>query len=124
MHFVFSCFQLIRTNADILEEWLQRNNKDSVNLTPDSIFVPADPLSKQALKEFSEDFAIEDMMEALDSTVQEDYSGNRILSPEMYLKQIRLLAKEQFFHRALIVKIRNAQNGRTRLDQGHYYNKR
>lgn len=110
----FFCFlhflQLLRTNAEILDEWLQRNEKGGEKIPPESLFLPVDRLSSQALEELSKDFALEDLMESLDFSMQQNFiSGNKSLSHEVYLRQIRILAKEQFFHRAMVCRVKQLQ---------------
>ncbi|RVW76069.1 Protein ELC-like [Vitis vinifera] len=75
--------QMVLMNADVLEAWLREN---------------------EMLDCTSSDLAIEDTIYALDKAVQE---GS--ISFDQYLKNVRLLSREQFFHRAMCAKLRAAQ---------------
>ena len=72
----------------------------------DSVFVPSDKPTKQALDALSKDMAIEDTMYSLEQALLND-----VMDPVAYLKQIRMLSRKQFYLRALCMKIRNVQDG-------------
>lgn len=99
--------QMVLMNADVLEAWLRENEVklgNMGNLDVDNAFEPCDALSKQMLDCTSSDLSIEDTIYALDKAVQE---GS--ISFDQYLKNVRLLSREQFFHRAMCAKLRAAQ---------------
>lgn len=96
--------QVILTNTDVLENWLRINDKPDRKVEVDDVFEPCDGLSKQMLDCTSADLAVEDILYSLDKAVQE---GS--ISVDIYLKHVRSLAREQFFHRAISTKIREAQ---------------
>ena len=99
--------QMVLTNADVLEGWLRENETKlatMANLDVDNAFEPSDALSKQMLDCTSSDLAIEDTIYAMDKAVQE---GS--ISFDQYLRNVRLLSREQFFHRAMCAKLRAAQ---------------
>lgn len=99
--------QMVLMNADVLESWLRENESKLVNmgkLDVDNAFEPCDALSKQMLDCTSSDLAIEDTIYALDKAVQE---GS--VSFDQYLRNVRLMSREQFFHRAMCAKIRAVQ---------------
>lgn len=99
--------QMVLMNSDISEAWLRENDAKVCNLGSfdvDNAFEPCDALSKQMLDCTASDLAIEDVIYSLDKAVQE---GS--IPFDQYLKNVRLLSREQFFHRALSTKLRSAQ---------------
>ncbi|MCL7044657.1 hypothetical protein MKW94_022577 [Papaver nudicaule] len=94
--------------ADVLMNWLKVNDhRDSHNkMAEDSIddaFEAVDEESNQVLNCSSEGKAIEDLLFVLDSALKEG-----VVPLDKYLKQVRTLSREQFFHRAMIVKLRSS----------------
>jgi len=65
-------------------------------LDADNVFVVEQPLERQAMEVAADDAAIEDTLESLDKAVE---AG--IVAPDVYLKHVRALCREQFFKRAL-----------------------
>lgn len=100
--------QMVLMNTDVLEGWVRDNEGklggDTTNVNGDEAFEPSDPLSKQMLESTSSDLAIEDVVYALDKAVQE---GS--IPFDLYMRNVRLLSREQFFHRAMAAKVRAAQ---------------
>ena len=100
--------QLVLTNADVLEWWLRENeekmSKLGNNVDVDDAFEPRDALSKQMIDASASDLAIEDVIYSLDKAVQDG-----VIPFDQYLKNVRLLSREQFFHRATSMKVRAAQ---------------
>ncbi|KAL8249345.1 hypothetical protein R6Q59_006213 [Mikania micrantha] len=100
--------QMVLMNIDVLEKWVSENEGklggDSLNFDIDDAITPYDPLSKQMLECTASDLAIEDVVYALDKSVQEG-----AIPFDLYLKNIRLLSREQFFHRATFGKVRAIQ---------------
>ncbi|KAL5993490.1 hypothetical protein ACLOJK_014415 [Asimina triloba] len=99
--------QILLMNSDVLEAWLKGNEekyamKGAVDV--DNSFEPLDSLSKQMLDCTSADLAIEDIIYSLEKAFQEG-----TIPYDTYLKNIRTLSREQFFHRAMGAKIRAAQ---------------
>lgn len=102
--------QMVLMNTDVLEGWLRDNegklgssNKvDDVDV--DEAFEPCDALSKQMLDCTASDMAVEDTIYALDKAVQEG-----AIPVDLYLRNVRLLSREQFFHRATATKVRAVQ---------------
>lgn len=97
--------QLVLMNTDLLEGWarenegLRRRCHDGVDV--DDVFEPVDALSRQMQECTAADLATEDTIYALDKAVQEG-----AIPFDSYLKNIRALSREQFFHRALAAKVR------------------
>lgn len=96
--------QVILTNTDVLQNWLRMNGKPNLEFDIDDVFEPCDQLSKQMLECTSADLAVEDVLYSLDKAVQE---GS--IPVDVYLKHVRNLAREQFFHRAISAKIETAK---------------
>ncbi|GMY22838.1 protein ELC-like [Fagus crenata] len=100
--------QMVLMNTDVLEVWL-RENEGKVrsfgeNVDVDDAFVCTDALSKQMMDCTAADLAIEDVVYSLDKAAQEG-----VLAFDQYLRNVRLLSREQFFHRATASKVRAAQ---------------
>ncbi|KDP40583.1 hypothetical protein JCGZ_24582 [Jatropha curcas] len=100
--------QVVLMNTDVLEAWLRENGgKTKGNtgaLDVDNVFECTDPLSKQMLECTAADLAIEDVVYSLDKAVQD-----AAVPFDQYLRNVRLLSREQFFHRATAAKVRAAQ---------------
>lgn len=99
--------QMVLMNTDVLEGWLRENEGKMAKMGDvdvDDAFSPADVLSKQMLDSTAADLAIEDVIYALDKAVQD---GS--IPFDQYLRNVRLLSREQFFHRATSSKVRAAQ---------------
>uniref|UniRef100_A0A0V0IFI1 Uncharacterized protein n=1 Tax=Solanum chacoense TaxID=4108 RepID=A0A0V0IFI1_SOLCH len=99
--------QMVLMNSDVLEGWLRENEGKVTNLgnvDVDTAFEPCDSLSKQMLNCTASDLALEDVIYSLDKAIQ----GGAIPF-DQYLRNIRLLSREQFFHRATASKVRAAQ---------------
>ncbi|XP_024399047.1 protein ELC-like [Physcomitrium patens] len=99
-----SQLQATLTNTDILENWLRANDRGITRANIDDVFEPVDTLSKQLLECQSSDLAIEDILYAIDKGAQD-----LVIPVEAYLKHVRVLAREQFFHRATAQKLRQMQ---------------
>eukprot|EP00262_Sarcandra_glabra_P018511 TRINITY_DN6671_c0_g1_i3.p1 TRINITY_DN6671_c0_g1~~TRINITY_DN6671_c0_g1_i3.p1 ORF type:complete len:453 (+),score=43.94 TRINITY_DN6671_c0_g1_i3:98-1360(+) len=99
--------QMILMNTDVLEGWVRDNEGKNVkkgDFEIDEVFEPCDALSKQMVDCTAADLAIEDTIYSLDKAVQE---GS--IPYDQYLKNIRALCREQFFHRATSAKVRAVQ---------------
>nr|CAD1830621.1 unnamed protein product [Ananas comosus var. bracteatus] len=90
-----------------MEGWVRDNEvgrRRRRDVDVDDAFELADALSRQMLDCTAADLAAEDTIYALDKAVQE---GS--IPFEGYIKSVRALAREQFFHRALAARVRAAQ---------------
>ncbi|GJR95236.1 ELC-like protein [Tanacetum coccineum] len=101
--------QMVLMNMDVLEAWVKENEGKLSGggvegVSGDEVFEPADGLSKQMLECTASDLAIEDVIYALDKSVQEG-----AIPVDVYLRNVRLLSREQFVHRATSMKVRAAQ---------------
>ncbi|AAG51025.1 unknown protein; 81998-83194 [Arabidopsis thaliana] len=99
--------QIISMNTDILDSWVRENQgktKNLVDLDVDNAFECGDTLSKQMLECTALDLAIEDAIYSLDKSFQDG-----VVPFDQYLRNVRLLSREQFFHRATGSKVRAAQ---------------
>ncbi|KAG0459186.1 hypothetical protein HPP92_022314 [Vanilla planifolia] len=89
--------QLVLMNTDVLEGWLRQNDgKWRREVDVDNVFDPVDVLSRQMLECTAADLALEDTIYSLDKAMQE---GS--IPSEMYLKNVRVLSREQFFSAGL-----------------------
>ena len=75
--------------------WLRANDKGITRVNIDDVFEHVGTLSKQLFKCQASDLAIEDIFYLLDKGVQ-----YLVLPVDTYLKHVRVLSREQFFHRA------------------------
>ncbi|XP_072968781.1 protein ELC-like [Typha angustifolia] len=97
--------QLVLMNTDVVEGWVRENEgRRRREVDVDQAFEPADGLSRQMLECTAADLAVEDTIYALDKAVQEGQ-----VPVDGYLKSVRAMAREQFFHRALSARVRAAQ---------------
>ncbi|CDP05431.1 unnamed protein product [Coffea canephora] len=100
--------QMVLMNSDVMEAWLRDNEgklgKLRGNIDVDEVFEPCDVLSQQMLECAVSDLAIEDAIYALDKAAQEG-----AIPFDQYLRNVRLLSREQFFQRATGSKVRAAQ---------------
>jgi len=86
-----------------LQSWLDTNsNNEPVDLV-DTV-EPADCWTKQLMKAAAQDCAIDDTLFSLNRALGED-----VIDFKKYIKQVRKLTREQFFARALSLKIRESQ---------------
>ncbi|GLT93412.1 hypothetical protein SLE2022_112060 [Rubroshorea leprosula] len=99
--------QVVLMNTDILDSWV-RDNKEKTkkwgDLDVDNAFECMDVLSKQILESAAADLAIEDAVYSLDKALQEG-----TVPFDQYLRNVRLLSREQFFQRATAAKVRAEQ---------------
>ncbi|KAG9451891.1 hypothetical protein H6P81_004795 [Aristolochia fimbriata] len=89
--------------VDLLQNWLRINASGfTSSLAQDAcdMFEAEDDDSRQILENEAADLAIEDVIEVMDKEAE-----NGSVPCGAYIKQIRALAREQFFHRAMIVKL-------------------
>lgn len=88
---------------DLLQNWLRVNELNSRVAALDGeleVFEAADEESNQILESMAGDHAIEDLLYELDKAMEEG-----LVTFAAYMKHVRLLAREQFFHRATYVKL-------------------
>ncbi|OIW08826.1 hypothetical protein TanjilG_16407 [Lupinus angustifolius] len=98
--------QMVLMNSDVIEGWLRDNQGKKFRSLEnvEDAFECVDVLSKQMLDCTASDLAIEDTLYALDKAVQ---VGS--VPFDQYLRSVRALSREQFFHRAMVAKVRAAQ---------------
>jgi len=90
--------------TDDMEAWVRDNNRRGGNQATEDAIEPVDVLSRQMIECTAADLALEDTIYALDKAIQEGsvpFDG--------YLRSVRALSREQFFHRALSAKVHSAQ---------------
>ncbi|KAK9137516.1 hypothetical protein Sjap_008110 [Stephania japonica] len=92
---------------DVLRNWLMFNPpKHTVEILEHDvleIFEHENKKSRLTLEATAEDLAIDDLLYALDKAVSEG-----VIPFDQYLKQVRNLSREQFFHRDMILKLRRS----------------
>lgn len=100
--------QVIAMNTDFVDSWIRENQGKAknllVDLEVDNAFECIDTLSKQMLDCTASDLAIEDVVYSMDKSFRD---GS--LPFDQYLRNVRLLSREQFFHRATAEKVRAMQ---------------
>lgn len=100
--------QMVLMNTDVLEAWVRENEGKTRSLEivddVDEAFECVDSLSKLMLDCTAGDLAVEDAIYGLDKAVQEG-----AIPFDQYLRSVRLLSREQFFHRAMAAKVRASQ---------------
>lgn len=101
--------QMVLMNTDVLEGWVRDNEAKlkkigNVNVDVDEASEPCDSLSKQMSDCTALDLAMEDVIYSLDKAIQD-----RTIPFDQYLRNVRLLSREQFIHRAMASKVRAAQ---------------
>ncbi|KAG7550558.1 ESCRT assembly domain [Arabidopsis thaliana x Arabidopsis arenosa] len=100
--------QVIAMNTDVLGSWIRENQGKAknllVDLDVDDAFECSETLSKQMLECTALDLAIEDVVYSMDKSFRD---GS--LPFDQYLRNVRLLSREQFFHRATAEKVREIQ---------------
>ncbi|KAK4418331.1 protein ELC-like [Sesamum alatum] len=89
--------QKVCDESDRLLNWLKVL---SAGFPIDEAFGGWDRKSEMIRECLAADLAVEDLMYALEKGVEEG-----VMSFEVYMKQVRILAREQFLHRAKMVKI-------------------
>lgn len=94
--------QILTEEADKLSSWLKDNDQDpfSPHEIDEDAFEATDEDSKTLLDCLAADRATEELMYSLDKAVEQG-----VMTFGAYIKQVRLLAKEQFFGRAKLEKM-------------------
>ncbi|KAL5988782.1 hypothetical protein ACLOJK_026884 [Asimina triloba] len=105
---------------DILQNWVSVNESaaaghgvaggDELDGGP---FEGADEESKMVIEKVAADHGIEDVIYALDEALK-----NGVVEFHVYQRQVRTLAKEQFFHRAVVVNIARRKSEEMRICGG------
>ncbi|MCD7467966.1 hypothetical protein HAX54_005683 [Datura stramonium] len=93
--------KVLTDEADKLSSWLRVKDQDSFSAHKiEDAFEATDDNSKALLDRLAADRATEDLMYSLDKAVEQG-----VVPLCTYIKQVRLLAKEQFFGRAELEKM-------------------
>jgi ESCRT-I complex subunit TSG101 len=98
------CLQDVMMATDVIESWIMENSQRGGTQASDDAIQPADVLSRQMIDCTVADLALEDTIYALDKAIQEG-----LVPFDSYLRSVRALARDQFFHRALSAKVHSAQ---------------
>ncbi|CAA7399184.1 unnamed protein product [Spirodela intermedia] len=89
--------------ADVVRSWLWANNSVPpavAEAAPEEVFEVMDDKSKFVLKNEAESLAIDDVVWVLDEALMK-----RTVEFHGYIKQVRVLYREQFFHAAMLNKL-------------------
>lgn len=102
--------QLVLMNTDVTKSWLVKNKEKARStsrfMNVDDVIVPSDSCSRQMVECVAADMAIEDTLYALGVAVREG-----CVPFDAYLKKVRVLSREQFFHRFAAAKIQAFRMG-------------
>jgi len=97
--------QQLQAKNDEIRTWLQQNETRAITVEDaDRLCYPKDTWSKQLLECVSLDYAIDDAYYVLDRCL-----ANEKIDLRTYTKQIRNLAHQQFYARALLQRIQKQQ---------------
>lgn len=92
----------ITEETDVVMNWVKAHDHDNISAKSiQDVFETADDESQLVLECLAADLAVEDLMYALDKAVEKE-----VMTFDLYIKQVRSLAREQFFHRAKLVKLK------------------
>ncbi|XP_026658182.2 protein ELC-like [Phoenix dactylifera] len=101
--------QIILTNTDVMESWVRetsgkngRRRWKTREVNVDDVFEPYDEKSRQMMECSAMDLALDDTIYALDRAVTEG-----CVPFDVYLKNVRALSRDQFFHRSTAVKVQS-----------------
>ncbi|CAK4666472.1 unnamed protein product [Aphanomyces euteiches] len=96
----------VKATDEQVTEWIAAHeNQDEINV--DEVLVPADALSSQQLDAYAERNAIEDALYFMDRAL-----ANGEIELQVFLKEVRKLARKQFMCVALMQKVQDAQQSR------------
>ncbi|KFK25620.1 hypothetical protein AALP_AA8G138200 [Arabis alpina] len=100
--------QVIAMNSEFLDSWIRENQGKAksllVDLDVDDAFECNETLSKQMLDCTALDLAIEDVVYSIDKSFRDG-----LVPFDQYLRNVRLLSREQFFYRATAAKVSAVQ---------------
>ncbi|KAG1335019.1 protein ELC-like [Cocos nucifera] len=99
--------QVIRMNTDVMESWVRETmgkirRWKGREVSVDDVFEPSDVNSRQMMECTAMDLALEDTVYALDRAATEG-----CVPCPVYLKHVRALSREQFFHRRMGFEVRS-----------------
>ncbi|XP_008783199.1 protein ELC-like [Phoenix dactylifera] len=99
--------QVTQMNTDVMESWV-RETKGNIRrrwkereVSIDDVFEPSDVSSRKMMECAAMDLALEDTIYALDRAATEG-----CMPFHAYLKHVRALSREQFFHRSMAARVR------------------
>jgi len=88
-----------------VQQTIERMGQNTVEFDPDEAITTTAPVYHQLMDLVAQEFAIEDTLYYLSKALDREK-----IDPQTYIKLIRNLAREQFFAKALILKIRDGLN--------------
>ncbi|XP_044487322.1 protein ELC-like [Mangifera indica] len=91
--------------GDVLRNWLAANDPTSFQVMNEieNAFEAIDEGSKIVVENLAADNAIEDVIYAMDKAVE-----GGVVQFDVYMRQVRMLAREQFFHRYVLVTLKGS----------------
>ncbi|XP_010917647.1 protein ELC [Elaeis guineensis] len=90
-------------DAEVLSNWLRVQGANSLLMDELEAFEARDEKSRCWMENKAAELAFDDAMDALGKALEEG-----MVAFDVYLKQVRTLAREQFFHRDLVMKMEMA----------------
>ncbi|EHA8589511.1 protein ELC-like [Cocos nucifera] len=91
-------------DAEVLSNWLRVQGANSLLQDELEALETRDEKSKRWMENKAAELAMDDALDALGKALEEG-----IVAFDVYLKQVRTLAREQFFHRDLVMKMEMAK---------------
>jgi len=95
---------VLSAKTEEVSAWLAEHEHDHKRVEVESLVFPKDSWGQQLIEQVAEDHAIEDTLYALDKALSKER-----IDAKIFMKQVRKLATQQFFARALAIKIQQKQ---------------
>lgn len=91
---------VLKAEQTVLKDWLSQHPSQAQNASIDDITIPRTMLSQQSTEATTKDAAITDALDQMDEAIDRG-----VIETETYMREVRKLARLQFFHRATLRKI-------------------
>lgn len=99
-----SSIRIINSKQEELDVWLQLNENTTDAVDVDDILQPSNTYSRQMIELIAESSAIEDTFYYLEKALQTER-----ITLDVFLKKVRVLARQQFLSKALAMKVLETQ---------------
>lgn len=96
--------RIINSKQEELDVWLQLNENTTDAVDVDDILQPSNTYSRQMIELIAESSAIEDTFYYLEKALQTER-----ITLDVFLKKVRVLARQQFLSKALAMKVLETQ---------------